>query len=274
MLKTVCKEGKNMIIDFHTHCFPEKIAAKAVDKLSFASGGLKPHTDGTVAGLRQSMEEGGVDASVVLNIATNAHQQKSVNDFAASIHTGTDIFSFGSVFPDSPDALEELDRIKAMGLKGVKLHPDYQGFFVDDEKMKSIYKKISSLGLITVFHAGVDYGYKPPYGATPDRMAKALRWFDSPVVAAHWGGAGMGEGVIRKLCGLDIYFDTSFGYGQMPKCVAQQILEKHGTDKLLFGTDTPWHTPAMELRLLSTLELSETELDKITSGNAKKLLTI
>ena len=144
-----------MLIDFHTHCFPEVIAEKAIDKLSVASGGLEPHTDGTVQGLRASMKRGGVDVSVVLSIATNAHQQKKVNDFAASIN-GDGVVSFGSVFPTSNEAFDELERIKALGLKGVKLHPDYQGFSVDDPALKPLYRKISSLGLITVFHAGLD----------------------------------------------------------------------------------------------------------------------
>lgn len=263
-----------MLIDFHTHCFPEKIAAKAVEKLSFASGGLEYHTDGTVEGLRKSMENSGVDISVVLNIATNAQQQKNVNDFAASINNGQDIFSFGSVFPDSEDALYELERIKALGLKGVKLHPDYQGFNVDDEKMKPIYKKISDLGLITVFHAGFDYGFPPPYGATPEKLEKALSWFESPVIAAHWGGVNCNQGVLDLLCGKDIYFDVSFGYSMLPRYYAEKILEKHGADKILFGTDTPWHTAEMEMRLLNNLELCPEDFDKISSGNARKLLRI
>lgn len=261
-----------MIIDFHTHCFPEKIAAKAIEKLSFVSGGMLPYTDGTVEGLKNSMQNGGVDISVVLSIATNAGQQKNVNDFAASVNNLKEIVAFGSVFPDAPDALFELERIKDLGLKGIKLHPDYQGFDVDDEKMRPIYKKIAELGLITVFHAGVDYGFAPPYGATPEKMQRALRYFESPVIAAHWGGVGCWDGVLELLCGSDIYFDTSFGCGQMPKYYAEKILEKHGTDKLIFGTDTPWHTPEMELSLLKTLGLSETEMNKITHGNAKKML--
>ncbi len=263
-----------MLIDFHTHCFPDALAEKAVEKLSFLSGGLKPHTDGTVSGLKNRMEKDNVDVSVVLNIATNAHQQQKVNDFAASINNEKDIFSFGSVFPDSPDALYELERIKALGLKGVKLHPDYQGFSVDDEKLIPIYKKISALGLITVFHAGFDYGFAPPYGATPEKMAKALKYFNSPVIAAHWGGVNCGEAVLKHLCGKDIYFDTSFGYSMMPKYYAEKIIEKHGTDKMLFGTDTPWHTANMELRLLNSIGLDKTDMDKITHKNAEKLLCI
>lgn len=263
-----------MLIDFHTHVFPDKIAQRAVEKLSFVSGGLKYHTDGTADGLKKSMSEGNVDISVVLSIATNASQQKNVNDFAASINNEKDIFAFGSVFPDSEDALDELDRIKSLGLKGVKLHPDYQGFSVDDEKMKPIYKKISSLGLVTVFHAGFDYGFAPPYGATPEKLAKALSWFSSPVVAAHWGGVSCGDGVLKMLCGRDVYFDTSFGYGNMPKYYAEKIVEKHTPDRILFGTDTPWHTAAMEMRLLSTLGLSDDDMEKIKNKNAKLLLKI
>ena len=101
-----------MTIDFHTHCFPDTLAVKAVSRLSAVSGGLTPYTDGTLAGLRRSMVEEGVPASVIQHIATNPAQQKKVNDFAASIQNGVDIYSFGSVHPDAPNALEELERIK------------------------------------------------------------------------------------------------------------------------------------------------------------------
>lgn len=263
-----------MLIDFHTHCFPQTIAQKAIEKLSFVSGGLVPHTDGTVNGLKQAMAQGGADISVVLNIATNAHQQHSVNDFAAQINSEDGIVSFGSVFPRSEDVFSELERIKELGLKGVKLHPDYQGFKVDDQMMKPIYRKISELGLITVFHAGVDYGFAPPYCCMPQNLRRALDWFDAPVVAAHWGGLGCYEQVVEHLCGENVYFDTSFGFSQMPKFFAQKILDTHGADKILFGTDTPWHTAKMELTLLNSLQISAEDMNKITHLNAKKLLGI
>ncbi|MBE6750504.1 MAG: amidohydrolase [Ruminococcaceae bacterium] len=263
-----------MLIDFHTHCFPEKIAAAAIEKLSFVSGGLEYHTDGTVSGLKNLMEKENVDISVVLNIATNAKQQKNVNDFAAKINQNENLVAFGSVFPFSEDVFDELERIKELGLKGVKLHPDYQGFNADDKRLFPIYKKISSLGLITVFHAGFDYGFPPPYGATPEKMAVALKHFETPVIAAHWGGINCCEGVLEHLCGRNIFFDTSFGYSMLPKYYAEKIIEKHGTDKILFGTDTPWHTAGMEKRLLGTLGLLEEDMAKITHLNAKKLLGI
>ncbi|MBQ4322492.1 MAG: amidohydrolase family protein [Clostridia bacterium] len=261
-----------MLIDFHTHCFPDKIAQKAIEKLSYVSGGLTPYTDGTVAGLKKNMARDGVDCAVVLNIATNEKQQHSVNDFAASVNGTDGIIAFGSVFPGAADMLEEVERIKVLGLKGIKLHPDYQGFHVDDPKWKPLYRKISQMGLITVFHAGWDIGFPPPYGATPEKMEQALKWFDTPVVAAHWGGCGCGEDVLKHLCGKELWFDTSFGYGQMPKYYAEKILEAQGADKMLFGTDTPWHTAEMELRLLSTLGLSDNEREAIYHKNAEKLL--
>ena len=103
-----------MLIDFHTHCFPDKIAASAIAKLESVSGGLRPYTNGTLTDTRRAMDEYGVDLSVVMNIATNAHQKKSVNDFAAQINQQKNIVSFGSVYPHSPDVLEELERIKAL----------------------------------------------------------------------------------------------------------------------------------------------------------------
>lgn len=261
-----------MLIDFHTHAFPEKIAAAAMHKLAHNSGGLMPQTDGTAASLKAEMERDGVDLSVVQSIATNPAQQTNVNNFAILLNQDEHLIAFGSVHPDAPDALDELERIKAAGLKGVKLHPDYQGFFADDEKMKPIYRKISSLGLITLFHAGYDYGYAPPYHGMPDSLLRALRWFDSPVIAAHWGGVGCYTEVLEKLCGTDLWFDLSFGYGTMPRHFAQKILDKHTPDRLLFGSDMPWHRPCWELRLLDTLDISDSDREKICFGNAKALL--
>ena len=230
-----------MLIDFHTHAFPPKIAAGAIAGLSHAAGGLEPQTDGTVSSLKEQMTADGVDISVVLSIATNPKQQTNVNNFAIQMNQEPGIVAFGSVHPDSPNALEELERLKAAGIRGVKLHPEYQSFFADEEQMKPIYRKISELGLITVFHAGQDYGFAPPYHCMPQALLGAKKWLDGPVVAAHWGGLGCGEEVLRTLCGQDIYFDLSFGYGTMPKSMAQAILDAHGPDRLLFGSDMPWH---------------------------------
>ena len=263
-----------MLIDFHTHAFPPKIAAGAVSGLSQAAGGLEPQTDGTPASLKAQMAADGVDLSVVLSIATNVRQQTNVNNFAIQMNQEEGIVAFGSVHPDAPNALEELERLKAAGIRGVKFHPEYQHFFADEERLKPIYRKISELGLITVFHAGHDYGFAPPYHCMPHHLLGAKKWLDTPVLAAHWGGLGCGEEVLKKLCGQDIFFDLSFGYGTMPKSIARAILDAHGPDKLLFGSDMPWHRPVWEMRLLNSLDLSAAEREKICFRNALKLLKL
>ncbi len=260
-----------MRIDFHTHCFPDKIAARAIESLS-RSAALYPVTDGTVSGLLSVMEQDGIDKSVVLSIATNAHQQTSVNDFAAAIQSDK-ICAFGSVFPDAPDALEEIERIHALGLGGIKLHPEYQQFYVDDEKMKPIYKKISSLGLTLVFHAGVDNGYPPPYHCMPENLRRALSWIDTPVVAAHWGGQCCAPEVLDKLCGIEhLYMDTAYGYGTVVLCMLEKIIEKHGADKILFASDAPWNRPSQDEYVIECLRLSEEEKEMIYYKNALRLL--
>ena len=263
-----------MLIDFHSHCFPDKIAARAVAKIGGKAGGLVPHTDGTLDGLAALMKQQNVDRFVVLNIATNEKQMTSVNDFAAKMNEREEVIAFGSVYPKAANVMEELERIKALGLKGVKFQFDYQGLYVDDEIMKPIYKKIAQLDLITMIHAGFDYGFAPPYMATPERIANALRWVDSPFIASHWGGLSCAEGVLDLLCGLPLWFDTSYGYGAIAMPTAKMILEKHGIDKILFGSDCPWHTPQEEQRLIESLGLSEEEKEKIYFKNAKKLLGI
>jgi predicted TIM-barrel fold metal-dependent hydrolase len=159
-----------------------------------------------------------------------------------------------------------------MGLKGIKFHPEYQHFFVDDEKMKPLYRKASELGLIITFHAGEDMGYPAPYHATPERLRTAAKWIDSPMICAHWGSANMGEDVLKYLCDIPVYFDTGFGYATMPKCRAQEILDKKGADWILFGSDCPWHSPSWDVRMIETLDISESDKEKIYHLNAEKLL--
>lgn len=263
-----------MIIDFHTHAFDDALAPRAIASLVAGSGGLESQTDGTVSGLRANMKKCGVDHSVLLTIATKPTQQTRINDWAAR-QSSADITAFGSIHPDAPDAPDELERIREMGIKGVKLHPEYQRFEVDDPRMFPIYRKIASLGLITVFHAGQDIGFMPPAKAAPDKMLRALSVFDgAPVVAAHFGGYIMWDDVLDVLCGQNIYLDTSFTYGRIQRPLAQAIVEKHGPEKILFGTDLPWSDALAERRLIDSLDLSEEDKALIYWKNAAALLKI
>ena len=264
-----------MIIDFHVHAFPDALAAKALPLLSKCSGGVKPNYDATISGLESYLAKNNVDYAVVLNIATNPHQEKKVNDFAVSLLEKKNIIPFGSVHPDSPNALSELERLAKAGIRGIKLHPDYQHFFVDDEKMFPIYKKIAELGFITVFHAGVDIGYPKPVHCTPERLLRVLDLFDdAPVVAAHFGGWLLWDSVLEDLCGTKVYLDTAFSSGKMPPDYAKELIKAHGADKVLLGSDMPWSDTLDEVRFVQSLELSAEDEEKILSNNAKRLLNI
>lgn len=257
------------------HAFPDALAAKALPLLSKCSGGVKPNYDATISGLESYLAKNNVDYAVVLNIATNPHQEKKVNDFAISLLEKKNIIPFGSVHSDSPNALSELERLAKAGIRGIKLHPDYQHFFVDDEKMFPIYKKIAELGFITVFHAGVDIGYPKPVHCTPERLLRVLDLFDdAPVVAAHFGGWLLWDSVLEDLCGTKVYLDTAFSSGKMPPDYAKELIKAHGADKVLLGSDMPWSDTLDEVRFVQSLDLSAEDEEKILSNNAKRLLNI
>lgn len=261
-----------MTIDFHTHAFPEKIAAEAIRTLSERSC-LPPFSNGTAQELNDMTHDSGIDFSVVLNIATNEKQQQNVNNFAAALSVCGNLIPFGSVYPRSGNAFEELDRIKALGLKGIKLHPDYQDFFVDDKALYPLYERIAELGFITVFHAGYDIGVPEPIHCTPERLAAALPYFKgAPVVAAHFGGYMCWREVEEYLAGSECYFDTSFTAGRIPVPLAKRIIKKHGTERLLFGSDMPWSSADMEKKAIERLKLGDSDTEAVLGGNAKALL--
>lgn len=265
-----------MIIDFHSHVFPEKIVKKAMEVLSRNAGNAIPFVDGTVQGLLQNMKQYGIDKSVVLNIATNPKQQTNVNNFAARIQSDK-IISFGSVHPDAEDAVEELHRIKELGLKGIKLHPEYQNFYVDDPKMVKIYETCAKLGFIVTFHAGIDIQYFEPVHCTPARLKQVLPIFTSiggKVVAAHMGGFMLWYEVEEHLVGQDVYIDTSYSYSRMPIQWAKRIVTNHGVDRFLFGSDLPWSGVHLEKRFIEALDLSPQEQEQIFYKNACRILNI
>lgn len=261
-----------MIIDFHTHCFPEKIAERAISAIA-ASGAEVPYHSGSENSLLEKIKSMGADKAVVLNIATNPRQQRNVNDYAIYLNALDGLVGFGSVHPDSSDALYELDRLKDAGVKGIKLHPDYQNFFIDDNRLFPIYKKSAELGLITVFHAGVDIGLPDPVHCTPEMMARILPLFDgAPVVAAHFGGYMMRSETLKHLAGKDIYLDTSYSHSRFPPPWAKEIINKHGTKKILLGSDMPWSRTDYEINFIKSLGLPEEEEIMILGQNAQELL--
>lgn len=262
-----------MVIDFHVHCFPDELALKAVPQLA-ACAGIPARVDGTVDGLKDSMKRAGILKSVVLSIATKPSQTERINTWSAQIEDN-DIIAFGSIHPDNNDWKSELLRIKDLGLKGIKFHPDYQKFFVDDKKMFPVYETAFGLDLIVVFHAGVDIGLPAPYHATPERLSKVIAAFPGcKVVAAHMGSFSYWDDVERFLVGTDIYFDTSYSLGIIDDEQAKRIIANHGYKKILFGTDSPWMDHEEEISKLKGLHLGKEVEDAILGLNAKALLEL
>lgn len=259
------------VIDFHVHAFPDELASRAMEQLSEHSG-VAPSYDGTISGLRCSMVRAGISASVLQPVATKPSQVRSINDWAASLREDW-LIPFGAIHPDFEDPRGELERIHILGIRGVKIHGDYQGSFVDDERYMPIYEALEDLGMILLFHAGVDIGLPPPVHATPERILKVHEAFPRlRIVAAHMGGFKMWDEVEECLLGRGIYFDTSYVRTFMEDERALRMMREHGLERILFATDAPWADQREEISWITSLGLSEDELAKILSENAVKLL--
>lgn len=267
-----------MIIDFHTHIFPEKIAERTLGILSEASG-IIPATDGTADGLRGSMREAGVSYSVNLPALTKPSQFESTNRFATEINGKDGIISFGGMHPDAENPEEKLDELKSLGLLGIKLHPDYQQCFVDDEKNVRIIKYAVKIGLYVVLHAGLDNAYPELTHCTPERTAHMLDSVygtDEPaearIILAHMGGRMYYDDVIRLLSDRNVYYDLSYILAETDRDTVLKAIRSHGAHRILFGTDSPWRSQAEDIRRTEQLGLTDREAELVFGENAARIL--
>ena len=260
-----------MIIDFHTHAFADSIAERAISSLE-KNALSRAHTRGTLDGLIEKMDICGVDKSVLLTIATKPAQQTVINNWAAQIRSER-ILPFGSVHPEAEDALSELERIKALGLYGVKLHPEYQNFFVGEERMMPIYRKCAELRLPVIFHAGMDAVSPKVVRCMPEEALKVHRSVpEMTMILAHFGGNCRWDEVEKHLVGEDIYFDIAYCGGRIPDKTAERIIRNHGSDRILFASDMPWQLPSEIMLMLSRLDISDPDRENICHKNAEKIL--
>lgn len=261
------------MIDFHTHIFPEKIAGKTISFLAEISH-TEPVLKADEPDLRRSVREAGLEAAVILPVVTKPSQFDSVNQFASQFTEG-ELISFGGIHPDNENYKECLRKIKQYGLKGIKLHPDYQQTDFNDIRYKRIVDYASELGLIISVHAGVDIGYPDPVHCTP-KMSREVIDEVKPekLILAHLGGNNLWDEVEELLVGQNVMFDTAFCFGHIEDQQFLRIVEQHGADKILFATDSPWASQSEYADYLNRLSLSENDRKLIASGNAKKLLNL
>lgn len=263
-----------MIIDIHTHTFPDDLACRAVPTLAKRAG-LVPFTDGTCRCLKENMKNESVDISLVLPIATKESHTETINKWALDIQSNDNIISFGTIHPDYKKWDEEITWLKKNGFKGIKLHPDYQDFFVDEDRMFPLYEKIFNNNLIVLFHAGIDIGLPKICHCPPDRLKNVYDTFpNSTIIAAHMGGFQCTEDVEKYLIGTHIFLDTSYSVNDLEPKKMERLIKSHGADKILFGSDSPWGSQKQSIEYIQNLKLSKDEIDAILGGNAKKLLDI
>lgn len=270
-----------MIIDFHTHTFPEKIAERTIDILESNTEKVqgvrsKAHTDATVEGLLKSMDECGVDISVVMPIATNTKQSPTINRVAQETNSKDRLFSFGSLHPMQEDWEQTLYDIKEKGLLGIKLHPEYQQFYIDSPESVRILKKCEELGLLVMLHTGLDIGVFPPVHCMPERLRRVLDYECSGknMIAAHMGGWRAWDDVEKYLVGTPIMLDTAYVIEDIDKSQFERIIKNHGSEKVLFATDSPWECPSDTIKYINSMALTDTDKENIFCGNAKKLLNL
>ena len=282
-----------MIIDFHTHMFPKKIAAHAIATIEIKAA-TPAYTDGSLEGLRASMKEAGVDISVLLSVATNPLKIASMNDLqiAGAQQGDPDLIWFGCVHPYAENWKEELERIAAAGLKGIKLHPQYQGFKIDAPKSIRVLEKCGELGLIVVNHSGKEPAYPGVYNSNPQQIRNALKQA-GPVtfVGAHMGALMCWDEALDMYADLpNVYIETSWGLrhlkpgergyysqealGLMDPDDFVTLIRGFGADRVLFGSDTPWRDQKLTIDGIKALPLTDEEKELIFHKNAEKLLNI
>lgn len=272
-----------MVIDFHTHIFPDALAPKTIPYLAGLCG-IAPTADGTFAGLKDSMKASGIDISVVLPVVTHPRQFDSIQKFAATINGKAGIVSFGGIHPDCEEIPKKIRHIASLGLKGIKLHPDYQSVNADDPRYVEIVSAALDEGQTVLFHAGVDIGLPEPNYSTPQMFVNLMNALDTPLnapsqnkgalVLAHTGGFHFWDQVEELLVGRPVYFDISFSSPYISDEQLVRIIKNHGAHRILFGTDCPWGHQKKYLTHFLSLPLSPEEQEMILWKNGAKLLQL
>lgn len=265
-----------MIIDIHTHIFPDKIAEAALANAEIELQ-LPAMAPGTERGLREHMKRSGTDLSIVLGVAPEPKFVEKINDWLLSIRDDRIQF-FATIHPDLEGWERELERLERQGVKGIKFHAPLQKIRPDDERMFPIYEKMVEAGMAALFHTGTSFKERnEPWKAlaTPERVAKVLDAFPNlKTIAAHWGGNHMMEQMKEYLLGRDVYLDTSYPPDvnalELEEIIG--IIRGHGAERILFGTDYPWETQVNGLDYIRRLNLTEEEKGLILAENARRLL--
>lgn len=251
------------IIDAHAHIFPTKIATKAVKSIGNFYG-IDMDYGGTSEELLKSGQAINVTKYLVCSTATKPEQVIPINDFIYDECQKHDKFiGFATLHPDMENMEQEIERILKRGFKGIKLHPDFQKFNIDDKKAMELYRLVEGK-LAILFHTGDDrYEYSKPI-----RLARVCdKYPDLKCIAAHFGGFRCWDEAYEAYGSKNIFMDTSSSLFQMSKEQALKFIDKFGVEQFFFGTDFPMWKHDVELNRLKTLGLDKESFKKILYDN-------
>jgi uncharacterized protein len=261
-----------MIIDVHTHAFPDHLAARAMAQLQAETDEVVAVLDGTVGDLLRSMDRAGIEVSVVASIATKPAQFDAILRWSDSIRSER-VMPFPSLCPKSEGAAEQVRRVAAAGFRGIKLHPYYQQFALDDERVAPVYAAAEECGLVILMHCGFDIAFPRERVADPVRLARVLDRFPKlEIIAAHLGAWMDWDEVEAHLLGRRVYLDVSTCFDFMAREQADRILRGHPPEQLVFGSDSPWVDQLRTLEQLRSFGLTPTVQEAVEGGNAGRLL--
>lgn len=260
------------IIDCHCHVYPDKIAARAVAGIG-GFYGIPMCLDGTLDTLKREGARAGITHYVVFTVATKPSQTAAINRFIAETvaSSGGTMTGLGTLHPDSDDLKGDVEDILSLGLRGVKLHPDFQGFRIDDSRCMRIYELCEGRLPILMHTGDSRYDF-----SNPNRLKPVLETFpDLTVIGAHLGGWSIWEEATRELHGIpNLYVDCSSTLYALSPEKARELIRLYGANKVLFGIDYPMWKPSEEIARFEKLGLAEEEKELILHKNAERIFSI
>jgi len=259
------------IIDFHTHAFPDGLAERAMKALS-EEGNIPYYLDGKVSSLLASMDKYSITRSVICSIATKPAQFDSILNWSRQINSAR-IIPFPSLHPDDPDWEKHIKAIRQAGFLGLKMHPYYQNFDLDQPRLLPLFEAISRERLILVLHTGFDFAFPRVRKADPEKILRILQQIpDLLLVTTHLGAWEDWDQVEKYLLGKPVYMEISFSLEYLGRQQSRYLITHHPQEYILFGTDSPWADQGACLELFHKLSLPEDLKRLILGENALSLL--
>jgi len=264
----------NRIIDFHTHAFPDALADRAMAQLLSETDQVRPFLDGKVSSLIASMDANGIETSVLCSIATKPSQFEPIFRWSQQIASER-IIPLASVHPQDPAAVEHIHQIAQAGLKGVKMHPYYQNFYLDDPHLYPLFEAIQAEGLLLTMHTGYDFAFDRIDRATPKQIWDVVQRFpEMKLVTTHLGAWEQWDDVQRYLLGKPIFMETSFSVEYLGTERVRQMLLSHPPEYILFGTDSPWTDQGETIASHESIDLPAEIQKKYFFENSSKILDL